>query len=236
MEFLGNKLRHELKYYLHVHDYAALRQVVSTLLTLDSYSIDHNGYGIRSLYFDGLHNHALHDKADGIFSREKYRIRCYNGSDRVINLERKSKFGEYVCKDNAKLTREEYESILSGDYDWMKGHPSELIADFHHALSLRYFRPAVIVDYQREAYVYEPGNVRITFDKYLSAGINTFQLFDPGLVFVEALETPVTIMEIKFDRFLPDLIRSIIRPDAHNRAAISKYLLCREVTIRQHKP
>jgi len=37
-------------------------------------------------------------------------------------------------------------------------------------------RPRVMVDYDREPYVFESGEVRITFDKHVRAGFGTFDL------------------------------------------------------------
>ncbi|MCP3774140.1 polyphosphate polymerase domain-containing protein [Paenibacillus sp. MZ04-78.2] len=236
MQFFGRKLRHELKYYIHSHDYAALRQRLSATLTLDGNSGSPDGYGIRSLYFDGPHNHALYDKSHGIFSREKYRIRIYNGSDRTIKLERKSKYGDYVCKEAARLSRDDYERILDGDVAGLQESKVPLVQDFYRAIAHRGFRPAVIVDYTREAYVYDPGDVRITFDKRLAAAINTYDLFSGHMVMKEALEPARTIMEIKYNAFLPDFIRALVQPQTHQRSAISKYLICREVGIRSEKP
>ena len=235
MLFQSKKLRNEMKYYLHTFDYLSLRQIVSTTLMMDRNSLSSDGYGIRSLYFDGIHDHSLYDKNDGIFNREKYRIRIYNGSDASINLERKSKYGDYVCKESAPMNREEYDAILTGNYEVLSKKEHPLLKDFYGALMYRGFKPAVIVDYIREAYVYGPGNVRITFDKRLSAAVNTHDLFDRKSVMEEVLLSQQTIMEIKFDHFLPSNIRNIIQPEKFVRSAISKYVMCREENIKHFK-
>ncbi len=180
MEFQGNKLRHELKYYLHMHEYLALRHRISAAMTMDRNSVDAEGYGIRSLYFDGVHQHSLYDKNNGIFRRNKYRIRIYNGSDAKITLERKSKYGDYISKESAPLSKEEYGLILQGDPSCLSAKEHPLLKEFYVSLAHHGFRPSVIVDYTREAYVYEMGNVRVTFDKRLAAGINTVDLFEPS--------------------------------------------------------
>lgn len=236
MDFRGRRLRNELKYYIHTFEYAALRSRVSALMKMDHHSVDGEGYGIRSLYFDGLQDPALHDKNDGIFQRDKYRIRIYNGSDESIRLERKSKFGGYVCKDSANLTRAEYEQILARDIGFLADREDALLQEFRRAIDHHAFRPAIIVDYMREAYVYEEGNVRITFDKRLSAGVNAYDLFDQNLVLEEALPAPLTIMEVKFDHFLPETARRVIQSDVQIRSAISKYVICREVGFKHFKP
>lgn len=221
---------------MHMHEYLTLRQRISTLLPLDAHSNGNEGYVIRSLYFDGIHDQALYDKQDGIFSREKYRIRTYNNSDRTIKLERKSKFGEYVCKEAASLTREQYESIMIGDVSFMKGIENPLIADFHHALTHRGFRATVIVEYTREAYVYDYGDVRITFDKKLAAAVNGTHLFDPSVATLDVLNDARTIMELKYNEYLPETVRQLVQPEGQQRSAISKYVLCREIAIRHYKP
>lgn len=235
MQLPSRKFRTEHKYYLHIHDYATLHHKVSSLLMMDRHSIGMDGYNIRSLYFDGPHDHALYDKNNGIFKREKYRIRTYNGSDSIISVERKSKFGEFVCKESARINRVEYDAILNGRYDCLANKEELLLKEFHSALAHRTFRPTAIVDYWREAYIYEFGNVRITFDKKLSAGTNTFDVFDSNLVLEEAIPAPQTILEIKFDSFLPDHVRKIVQPENHIRSSISKYVICREVNLKHFK-
>ncbi|CAM4060341.1 polyphosphate polymerase domain-containing protein [Paenibacillus alkaliterrae] len=233
MKFLGRKLRHELKYYLHPQEYITLRQRIAALLPLDSHALDQNGYGIRSLYFDGPQDSALFNKSNGIFRRHKYRIRIYNGSDRMIKLERKHKFGEYVNKESASLGKDEYDQILLGDFSCLQSSTIPLVKDFYGALVHEGYSPAAVVDYMREAYVYEHGDVRITFDKRLAAGINSYDMFDPGLILTETLDSTRTIMEVKYNEYLPDIIRLLANPHASNRSAISKYVICREIA-KQH--
>lgn len=235
MQFQGRKLRHEFKYYLNTHEYLSLSQKASALLRMDSHSPGREGYGIRSLYFDGVHDHSLNDKNNGIFGREKYRIRIYNGSKDHISLERKSKFGDYVCKDVTRLTYEEYTAILNGNAGILSDKDDALLKQFYMALVHRAFRPVVIVDYMREAYVYDLGNVRITFDKMLSAGVNTMDLFDENLVLKEAIPSPLTILEVKYDSFLPGHIRQMVEAEKHVRSSISKYVICRETQYRHFK-
>lgn len=235
MQFQGKKLRNEMKYYLHAFEYISLRSKVAAMLMMDRNSINSDGYSIRSLYFDGLHDHSLYDKNDGIFSREKYRIRIYNESDNKINLERKSKYGSYVYKESAALSRIEYDSILAGNYEILSKLDHPLVKDFYGALMYRRFRPVAITDYIREAYVYELGNVRITFDKRLAAGINTPDILHPDLILEEVLLPQQTILEIKFDEFLPDNIRQLLQPEKFVRSAISKYVICKEINILHFK-
>lgn len=235
MSFVNKSFRHELKYYINYIEMIALRSRLQTVLQLDKNTTNPEGYNIRSLYFDGLQDHALYDKNNGIFAREKYRIRIYNGSDKVIKLERKSKYGDFICKESAPLSREDYDAILNWQYDVLRDRPEPLIQDFYAALQYRQFKPAVIVDYIREAYVYEPGNVRITFDKELKAVINDTDLFNVQNVYQHILYPEQVILEVKFDHFFPEQIRQLIQPERFVRSAISKYVLCRERMLQYFK-
>jgi hypothetical protein len=235
MYFENKKLRNELKFYLHTHEYLSLRSKTSAMLELDKYSLSDEGYGIRSLYFDGVHAHSLYDKNNGIFSREKYRIRVYNASDSLIKLERKSKYGSYIHKESAPLTKTQYEHILAGSFELLYGTGYPLIDDFHHALAYRNFRPSAITDYTREAYVYGPGNVRITFDKRLAAGVNTSDVFSEGLILEEVLPVEQTVLEVKFDEFFPVQIQQLVQVNQFLRSAISKYVICKEAGILHFK-
>ncbi|MDO3411577.1 polyphosphate polymerase domain-containing protein [Saccharibacillus sp. CPCC 101409] len=235
MQFMGKPLRHEHKFYLHAYDYLSIRQRVSALLPLDRHSLGPDGYGIRSLYFDGPTDHALHDKVNGVFARDKFRIRIYNGGDKTIKLEQKSKFGNYVHKKSAPLSRSQYDSILRGDYSAIDNSEHPLIREFHIALTHWGYRPITIVDYMREAYIREQGDVRITFDKKLAAGVNGVDLLHPNLVLHEMLDPALTILEIKYNEFLADDIRLAAKPAASNRSSISKYVICRETGMIHFK-
>jgi hypothetical protein len=224
----GKMLRHELKYYIHPQEYHVLRHRLRPFLGLDRHSVNGEGYHIRSLYFDNMHETALHDKINGVFQRKKYRIRIYNVSDQSINLERKSKWNEYVLKESAELTRDEVELLLEGEIDWLRDKNQRLLQEFYQDMRSGAMRPSVIVDYIREAYMDTLSNTRITFDKHLSAGFHSFALFDPELITWEAIEGPRLIMEVKFNRFLPGTIQSLIQAYANQRSTISKYVLCKE--------
>ena len=228
MQYQGKKLRHELKYYIHYHEYHVLRQRLRALMKKDRHSVGEEGYHIRSLYFDDLNDTALYEKNYGIYRRKKYRIRIYNLSDSLIKLERKNRFGEHINKESAAMSRVEYDQIMRGDVEFMKGSSHFLIEQFYQGFIHHALQPRVIVDYVREAYVMELGDVRVTFDKELSFVKNSIDLFDPSSVSVNALMRPILIMEVKYNEFLPQIVRDVMQLSGHHRSAISKYVICRE--------
>jgi hypothetical protein len=69
--------------------------------------------------------------------------------------------------------------------------------------------PRTIVDYIREPFVYVPGNVRVTLDREIRTGLGNLDFLNPDSLTVPAGEDTV-ILEVKWDTFLPDVIRDLV--------------------------
>lgn len=222
-------LRHELKYYINYRDYVLLRSSLKALISPDPNADGNNSYHVRSLYFDDIYETALLEKIAGNDSRYKYRIRIYNFQDNVIKFEKKFKVGQYVGKDSISLTRDEYERIMAGDFDFLKDRNEQLAKEIYLEMKMYLLRPRVIVDYVREAYVSPFENCRITFDKDLRAGHMLNDIFDPQTPVMPMYDTGVMVLEVKFNRYLPEFIRRVLNNiNAADRCAISKYVICRK--------
>lgn len=227
MEYLGHRLRHEIKYYINDSVYHTLRSRLNTVAGADPNMKDGDGYLISSLYLDDMYHSALEEKESGIQFRKKYRIRCYDRKDGRISLECKRKYGEYISKDSALIGRREYDAMLSGDYDFLLAHPSVLCREVYALHHTRMLKPSVTVEYLREAYVMEQGNVRITFDKDISASVNDYDIFSDGYEVKRVLEPGVMVLEVKFDDYLPDAVFQVLKTAMTEKCAISKYVMCR---------
>lgn len=227
MEYAGEQLRHELKFFINTGEYYLLKSKLKQFLAMDSNTKQELGYSIRSLYFDDMYNSAMNDKISGVSRRHKYRIRIYDGSDKLIKLERKDKYDEYISKKVDRLTREEYKKILANDYEFALKSEKQLLVELFCSRKTRLLKPVVIVDYVREAYTMNAGNVRITFDKNLSGNLHHLDIFNPNVVMKKILPQNVMIMEIKYDNYLPAIVKNIIQIPSFNKSAISKYVLCR---------
>lgn len=224
------KFRHELKYFINYQDHALIRSRLKSLLSFDA-NVDSDGsYTVRSLYFDDYYNTAYNDKYTGTLNRTKYRIRTYNHSDKTINLEKKNKRVQYNYKQTAPMTRELVDDVLQGDYGSLFESPSNLLQVFYHECVSNVMRPRVVVDYEREPYIMEAGDVRITFDKNIRAGVAGFDVFDAAMPMIEALDPGLLIMEVKFTEFLPSIIRKILPSKSADYAAASKFILCCDKT------
>lgn len=219
------QFRHEVKHEISHHDMLILRQRLRAVMKPDPHAV--NGqYTIRSLYFDTLDDKALREKLDGVNIREKYRIRLYNNDPSVIHLERKFKHGGLGNKTSANLTPEQAQAIADGDVEWMSHSTDEVILGFYTKLRNEGLKPTVIVDYTREPFVFGPGNVRVTLDYGIRTGMRCTDLLNSDCVTVPIPDSPC-ILEVKWDAYLPDVIRDAIQLENRRGSAFSKYAACR---------
>ena len=217
--------RHELKHEISLSDMIAIRQRLRAIARPDPYAVD-GKYKIRSLYFDDLFDTALREKIDGVNMREKFRIRYYNDDPSMIRLETKSKRGGLGNKQSAILTQDEAQAIVDGDYGWMVHSERPLVAEFYRKLVGGGLKPKTIVDYTREPFIYEPGNVRVTLDYDIRTGLQCVDFLNPNCIMIPAGNAPM-IMEVKWDAFLPDIIRDAVQLEGRWTTAFSKYAACR---------
>ena len=220
-------LRHELKYFITPAEMTVLRGILTPVMQLDPNGNEHNEYHIRSLYFDTINDDALEEKIAGVGNRKKYRIRIYNFSDRVIKLECKSKYGDLISKQSVTIPRELADQLIAGDPEGLQRMRHPLFHDVYREMKTRLLRPAVIVDYVREAYIHNAEEVRVTFDKQLRTGLFSSDMFNAKLPTYPVFDDPVEILEVKYDEFLPSYIQSVLSSITAQRSAVSKYTWCR---------
>lgn len=218
-------LRHEWKHEINYSDMISIRQRLRAVARADPHAVG-GRYLIRSLYFDDLTDRALREKLDGVNRREKFRIRYYNGDASLIHLEKKSKRNGLGSKQSADLSQAEAQAIVDGDLDWMPRSGRPLVGELYSKMKSRGLRPKTIVDYTREPFVYAPGNVRVTLDHNIRTGLGCTDFLNPDCVTVPAGEAPI-ILEVKWDTFLPDIIRDAIQLPGRRVSAFSKYAQCR---------
>ena len=220
--------RHELKFEIPYPEYVAMRNRLRLIMKSDPHVGKDGRYRIRSIYFDNSDDKALREKIDGIGKREKFRIRYYNDDFSFIVLEKKMKVGNLCLKYDTPISEEECRMILNGDIDWMKGHTSELIKEFYAKLRYQRLKPRVLVSYIREPYIYQAGNVRITFDSQIRTSLFSREFLTKEVNDISATDTPQDmLLEVKFDNYLPDVIKDIIQIKGARQQAFSKYGTCR---------
>ena len=221
------KFRHEYKHYINLADSFAIKKSLALVASPDKNTGPDGKYKIRSLYFETPNDKVLKEKLYGVNDREKFRIRYYNDDYSFIKLEKKTKVNGLGNKLSAPLTREECEKIIAGDIAWMRDSKYGLILELYSKMKFQQLRPKTIVDYLREPFVYKPGNVRITIDSEIKTGINSKDLFSEKLPSARINNEEVMILEVKYDEFLPDVIRNMIQTKNRKSTAFSKYAVSR---------
>lgn len=175
-----------------------LQQRLETVLRADGNESSDKGYRVVSLYFDDLTDSCFCAARDGIYSRHKYRIRIYNDSLDMIKLEVKEKRGSRVFKMSKSITIEEMHSLMDGQCIPASCSMEDPAFLFNLAIQTQVLRPKVVVAYERKAYIYAPGNVRITFDRNIRASrqISDFGVRDISYM---SLREQDSVLEIKYD-------------------------------------
>ena len=196
------RYRYERKYFLNTHTAAVLRGRAAAVMRPDA----HSGgvYVVNNLYLDDMYGSFYLDKQLGSIRREKYRVRHYNNDLSFIRLERKVKNGLVSYKENARITAEQYEMIRKGEFAFALEAGDPLLESLGALHNLRTLRPAAEFSYIREAYIYGPGNVRVTFDSQIGGDIPGFppdNWTPPG---------PGGMVEVKYDGFLPSVISDLL--------------------------
>lgn len=216
--------RHEWKHEISYSDMLSVRQRLRAVARPDEHAVD-GRYLIRSLYFDTPSDKALREKLGGVSRREKFRIRYYNGDTSIIHLEKKSKVGGLGNKQGAALSFSEADAIVRGELAWMMDSGKPLVQELYSKMTAQLLRPKTIVEYTREPYVYPAGNVRVTLDYNIRTGLRCTDFLRP-CVTVPAGDAPI-ILEVKWDAFLPSVIRGAVRLDGRRASSFSKYAQCR---------
>ena len=217
------KYRTELKHYINICDCLELRSRLQAIARPDPNACADGRYRIRSLYFDNYDDKAVTDKLMGLSRREKFRVRYYNNDTSFIRLEKKSKINKGCYKQSAVITSGQCEEIINGRADSLLSQDSPLFAELYAKMRYQHLRPRMIVDYFREAYVFTAGNVRITIDSDIRCSKNIAEFLDPGIPTIPSANA--IVLEIKYDGFLPDIIRDIVQIKNRNATEFSKYVV-----------
>ena len=221
------KYRHELKYVSSEMELALVKGRLDHLISLDSHVKEKGIYSIRSLYFDDYDGRCYDENESGSDPREKFRIRIYNGSASKITLELKKKECNKTLKLSCPLTEEQCRMLMKGVLLPMRPDYPPLLQKLLLQMRTRLLRPVIIVDYDRVPYVCKDGNVRITMDKNISASRQLDQFLEPVIPKRPVMEKGSHILEVKYDEFLPDYIKTSLELGTLRQTSFSKFYLCR---------
>lgn len=213
-------LRHEFNHRISLSDAIILRQRLDAFLERDEHG--NNGeYRVRSLYFDTPSDRALREKEDGVARREKFRLRYYGENPGFIRLEKKGKISGMCRKKQEVIDSDQAEALLYPDSFVTVRPGQKLLKEFVDKRAGSGLSAKSVVDYDRTAWVFEPGNVRITIDEDIHSD------FPESFLDGQSRPVPCTdeyaVLEVKWDDALPDFIRKLVQLGNRQTSAYSKY-------------
>ncbi|MFT4518045.1 MAG: hypothetical protein ACI9JM_000422 [Halioglobus sp.] len=229
-----NVNRSELKYYISNHEYAALVNRLKVVLEPDKHSVPGAGYFIRSLYFDSYDDKCLFEKQSGTMYRQKYRLRIYDTDSQIVKFEIKNKWNSQIFKESATISRGSAEKIIAGQYGELLTYNNPILNKVYVEFVRNHYKPKVVIDYDRDAFMSDFFNLRITIDKNLRSNNTDFDIFSSNMHTIPVVLEGKQILEIKYNECLPDYVRGILQPISFERSAISKYTLGRRF-FKTHK-
>lgn len=219
--------RNELKYYISNLEYYNLVSRLENILKPDQHSIPRGGYFIRSLYFDSYDDECLYEKQSGDMFRAKYRMRIYDTKSDIVKFEIKNKANNQIFKETATISKQSAYKIIDGDYSELLNYNNPILNKIYKKFIIKHYTPKVIVDYTRDAFMFDFFNIRITIDKDLRSCNTDFDIFSDNLHTIPSILEGKQILEVKYDTVLPEFIHRSLQIDAAERMAISKYTIAR---------
>lgn len=224
--------RVEDKYCCDEQTITLIQARLKSVLYPDRNQAGNDSYKITSVYFDDYHDTFLQETVNGYSLRQKYRIRIYNDSFHTIKLEIKYKNNNRVYKKNQSITKEQMKALLAGKC-LPDAYPSSdsIITLFNIAIANRRLQPKIIVEYDRTAYIHDIGNVRITLDRDIRFSTDFNDFINHNQAHYLSVPKPDSVVEIKYDEFLPGFISGLLESGNMNQTSYSKYRICREAQI-----
>lgn len=208
-----------------------LKARLQSVLDTDTNQKDKAGYQITSVYFDDYWDSCLWEATDGVKERCKYRIRIYDDQFDVIKLEIKYKKDSRIYKRSQRISREEMETLLKGKCIVREKEQDDCISRMNIAIKTKKLEPVVIVEYDRTAFVYETGNVRITLDSNLRYSTNMDDFISGKKESYRVVPEQNRVIEVKYDEILPGVIARIIENGNMIQTSFSKYSICRRMEL-----
>ncbi len=217
--------RKETKFFISQADFLLMSSALNHAMERDG-NDKGEGYFIRSLYFDTIENKAFEEKMAGIEKRKKFRLRLYDIDSAKVKLEIKNKINDCILKQSIWISRKDAKEMQEGNYDVLLNYDNDVARKVFAEFKRFCYKPVVIIDYERHAFVHDFNNIRVTFDSRIRANSIDLNMFDRKIFMKPLMAQQLVVLEIKFDRFMPEWLKSVLRMKNTN-SAISKYCIGR---------
>jgi hypothetical protein len=225
--------RFELKYLLQQSTADRVRDFVRCYLALDEFGIGkpNDSYPVHSIYLDSDNLEIYWRTVNGDKNRFKLRLRYYSDHPATpVFFEIKRRMKDMILKERAAVKHEAVPLLLAGHFPssehLMTKQPGALVAaqKFCRLMTEMSATPRSHIRYQREAYVSDNDEVRVTLDRDVCSEAH----LEPRIK-VE-MEKPVrafagkVVLEIKFTSRYPSWLRELVRMASVMQCGVPKYV------------
>ena len=219
-------MRHEEKYICSEKQLIIIENRLKAVMPVD---INQKGsdYHIRSLYFDTIDHRMYHESLSGTDNRSKYRLRFYNLDTGFFRMERKDSVGNLKQKYSTNVDFETAFSLM--DNKFIQEADDGLLREIHVLQQTEGLRPVAVIDYNRTAFTYPVGNVRITLDRNIACTFRIGEFLDKNALLYPVMPYGRHVLEIKYDNILPGYIKAVVDTGNLERVSFSKYAYARSV-------
>ncbi len=225
--------RFELKYLINEAMAERVRDFVRCYLSMDEFSVGKPNYSypVHSLYLDSDNLEIYWRTINGDKNRFKLRLRYYSDHpDSPVFFEIKRRMKDIILKQRGGVKLSAVPLLLSGHFpepEHLVGKgPKGLIAvqKFCQLMTELHAKPKSHIFYQREAYVSDDDEVRVTMDRdvYSDAQLEPriqIKMDKPVHSFVGFV-----ILELKFTNRFPNWFRELVRMANVMQCGAAKYV------------
>jgi hypothetical protein len=189
-------------------------------MDVDKHAGESGQYIVKSYYFDTLYYQDYVEKYAGVYARQKYRVRTY-GDSGYYRLEKKMKKGSLNKKMSGEISAADADLLIRGHTDFSTGNDKtdEIIRE----IRLRGGKNSVYIEYERQAFTLKELNIRITFDKEISALFGNYSISETMPTPIPVFYQDETILEVKYKDILPGWLQKAIYRIVPSEFSVSKY-------------
>ena len=225
--------RFELKYLISENTAQRLRDFVRCYLAMDEYSVGRPNYSypVHSLYLDSDNLEIYWRTVNGDKNRFKLRLRYYSDNlDTPVFFEIKRRMKDVILKQRGGVRQSAVPLLLSGqfpeDQHMITKDPGSLVAiqRFQHLMLALRAKPKSHIFYQREAYVSDNDEVRVTMDRDVYAEPNLTPAVKVKMTKPVHCYAGFVILELKFTNRFPNWFRELVRVAESMQCGAAKYV------------
>jgi len=227
----------EFKYIISLMERDKIIKQISPFMVLDENVKNNCSYEVRSLYFDSPFGKSYYKKKNGVSIRTKFRIRYYpdfyqNMEEDYVFIELKKRLFETLSKIRIKVPFNKALKIIENStheardfYRHTSPENRRILKELWYNYERYHLKPVSVICYKRQAFNTDfISKFRITFDTKVRVRNYNFDLnFGGGKYYIKSPN--ICIMEIKFNKYVPEWAINIVQRDNFVREKMSKFVI-----------